>query len=68
MDDRRRSGRLIGVRHPCRPPPGSGARKRAASQGIGGVEAARDMLDVEAKLLYLVEPAGQKAVDVPLRA
>ena len=43
-------------------------RKRAASQGIGGVEAARDILDVEARLLDLVEPAGQKAVDVPLRA
>ena len=42
--------------------------KGAAGEGVGRVEAARDVLHVEAKLLKLVEPTREKAVDVPLRA
>jgi hypothetical protein len=42
--------------------------ERAATQRISRVEAARNLFYVEAELLDLVEPAREKAVDVPLRA
>ena len=46
------------------------SRRRAKSSEsvASGVEAARDMLDVEATILDLVEPARKKTIDVPLRA